>query len=209
MEAQRDYWDGKFRGGRAAPRYDGWLDRHLDRLRGAGTVVDLGCGSGADTVALSKAGIETVACDFSQAALDRLLAALPGARTLRFDMREGLPFADGSVGAVLSDLSLHYFDAETTRRVIGEVWRALRPDGALLCRVNARSGYAPAAGDRQIEDGYHFAGGTPRRYFDPADVRAFFGAFELIDVREAVTGKYGYEKPVIEFEAVKPAPARE
>ena len=201
---EQSYWDAAFHADGFRPVYDGWLNKYHRLLTGAETVVDLGCGGGEDCAALAGMGVSPIACDFSPAALERLRARLPCMETRCFDMRDGLPFGDSSVDVMLSDLSLHYFDAQTTRKVTADILRALKPGGALLCRVNARADYAPQTGDMLLEDGYFFTGGCARRYFDERDARAFLGGFLIGGVMEVRTEKYGRVKHILEIAARKP-----
>ncbi len=104
-------------------------------------VLDVGCGTGGDAVTLAQKGISVTAMDYAEVALThaRAKAAATG---VAVDFRQGdmalpFPFADEGFDAVMSNVALHMFDDQTTRRIIGEMCRVVRPRGLLLLHVNS------------------------------------------------------------------------
>lgn len=185
-----EYWRDFYGGPVTPPVYDGWLDGELPTLHESKTIVDLGCGNGVDTFFLAEQGVDVLACDFSESALDIIRARLPRARVLCFDMTEGLPFADGSVDVVIADLSLHFFPWQQTLFVADEILRVLRPGGRLFCRVNSLDDYHDEEGDELIEPGFYRTSGLTKRFFDESAVRRMLAAFELDSVEAGSTVKY-------------------
>lgn len=125
--------------------------------------MDLGCGSGVDTVYLAENGIGTIACDFSDTALSQLSKLLPEAKALCFDMTNGLPFETDSTNAVIADLSLHYFKWDITLGILKEIQRMLIDGGHLLCRVNATEEYSPSLNDIELEKHYYSINGFTKK----------------------------------------------
>jgi SAM-dependent methyltransferase len=108
---------------------------------GARSVLDVGCDTGGDAVSLAQKGFHVAAMDFSQVALARARAKAAAAGVV-VDFRQGdmalpFPFVDGGFDAVMSNVALHMFDDQTTRRIIGEMRRVARPRGLLLLHVNS------------------------------------------------------------------------
>jgi SAM-dependent methyltransferase len=108
---------------------------------GARTVLDVGCGTGGDAVSLAKIGLHVTAMDYSEVALARAQAKAKASGVV-VDFRQGdmalpLPFAEEDFDAVMSNVALHMFDDQTTRRILGEMRRVLRPAGLLLLHVNS------------------------------------------------------------------------
>ncbi len=69
-----EYWNNIYQSGMyGLPEYDGWLDKYLSLLRRSKSIIDLGCGNGVDTVALSKNNIKVVSCDISDSVLQKWL----------------------------------------------------------------------------------------------------------------------------------------
>ena len=79
---------------------------------GAHRLLELGAGHGRDAVHFARRGFDVTAADFSATALAQLLAHASTAglgsrlRTLRHDVRDPLPFADGTFDAVYSHMLL-------------------------------------------------------------------------------------------------------
>lgn len=141
------YWDDYHRTSVAsdATRRTGeriWLNCFLPTLEAyrSQRILDLGCGSGADAIALARRGYETIGIDISAVAVEFARQAHDEALPIRFvhhDVAEPLPFPDASFDAVLSNLTLHMFPATTARRIVAEVGRCLRPNGVFLFHVNS------------------------------------------------------------------------
>ena len=144
--AAADVWDTKHRAILAVGDLDRssiWLEPFLPLLESHGCrqVLDLGCGTGYDALALARRGFEVEGIDYAQVAIDEAIR-LAGAEGLAIDFRQGdiglrLPYADGAFDAVISNLVLHSFDDAALRRIVGEVDRCLRPGGLFLFHANA------------------------------------------------------------------------
>ena len=180
-------WNGWSRSRAGIPANDDWLARFsadLEKRRGR-QFLDLGCGTGADTLWLLERGYDVLSADYAREALRSVERNLPGGKTAYVDMREPLPFPDGSFGVVVSSMALHYFDAATTRRLIAEVRRALAPGGVLLARVSSVNDVAYGAGSgREVERRYYDHGSYAQRYLTEGDVRHFFGGIGTLDFFE-------------------------
>ncbi|MDO4798692.1 MAG: class I SAM-dependent methyltransferase [Coriobacteriales bacterium] len=172
-------WNGWSRSRAGIPANDPWLEHFEDDLeaRRGEVFLDLGCGTGADTLWLLEHGYDVLSADYAREALRSIERNLPGGRTAYVDMRRPLPFADGSFGAVVSSMALHYFDEATTVRLMDEVRRIIAPGGILLARVSNVNDVTYGAGSgREVETRYYDHGSYAQRYLDEGDVRRFFGA---------------------------------
>jgi SAM-dependent methyltransferase len=141
-------------------RYDGiadWYDtefqpaplesetwRTLVRLLGAafGSLLDVGCGTGSYSAALSERGWDVTGVDLSDDMLRR--ARAKGLHALQADAKS-LPFDDGSFAAAVSLFT--HTDLDDFGDVVREVTRVLRPDAPLVylgphpCFVGPHSTY--------------------------------------------------------------------
>ena len=105
-------------------------------IRQGDTVLDLGAGSGTDTMIASSlvgASGKVLALDLTLAMLDRLRAAgkevgVSNVAVIQGDA-ERLPLRDGSVDAVTSNGALNLVPEK--RRAFAELFRVLRPEGRL------------------------------------------------------------------------------
>ncbi|WP_438022436.1 class I SAM-dependent methyltransferase [Sorangium sp. So ce233] len=112
------------------------LLEHMDLAPGQ-RVLDVGCGTGTLAVLASQRhpGVEVDAADGDDEvlAIARDKAARAGAG-VRFEraMAWALPYPDGTFDRVVSSLMFHHLVADDKRRAAQEIFRVLRPGGALL-----------------------------------------------------------------------------
>ncbi|KAE9072691.1 hypothetical protein PF010_g25386 [Phytophthora fragariae] len=188
------------------PVYDLWLDAYEPFLAGAkkDAIIDLGCGYGCDTLYLTERGYRVIACDFSEKALRRIAEHIPEAETKQVDMTAGLPFAGGSAGAVVADLSLHYFAWQDTVNIVNDIDRVLKPRGVLLARFNSVGDVHYGAGlGVELEPNYYEHDERRKRFFDEGDLRRLFADWGIEAVRETDLHRYGKPKRCWELAAVK------
>lgn len=97
----------------------------------AGTrLLDCGCGAGQYVVALRQAGLKAFGVEFQAEKVARARASgIPSDWILRGDL-ERLPYADHSFDAAFLNEVLEHVPDD--RRALAEVWRVLRPGGALI-----------------------------------------------------------------------------
>ncbi|CAN5587143.1 hypothetical protein BH10ACT7_BH10ACT7_15310 [soil metagenome] len=100
----------------------------------AGTVVDLGAGTGKFTRSLVGAGLTVIAVDPDTAMLQKLVANLPAVRAIP-GTAEVIPLPDASVDAIVAAQAWHWVD---TARAVREAARVLKPGGTLGLVWNIR-----------------------------------------------------------------------
>jgi ubiquinone/menaquinone biosynthesis C-methylase UbiE len=93
-------------------------------------VLDLGCGEGAFTAALAEAGARPIGVDVADTALARARERHPDLDYRRAAPGEPLPVDDAAVDVVWASEVLAF--VPDTARMLSEVRRVLRPEGALL-----------------------------------------------------------------------------
>lgn len=157
----------------------------------AKTILDLGCGFGHDTLRLAREGFQVVGLDLSSSAIAQAQARaqeenLP-AEFLWADMSEGLPFPPSSFDAVLANLSLHYFSAEKTRFLMGELRRVLACGGVLVMHVNAleEGEQRKTQGKvvRELEPRFYLERDqVTRRYFDGGDLEQLLEGWVVVEM---------------------------
>ena len=168
-----------------------WLDSfvpYLGKLEGK-RVMDLGCGSGHDALALARQGFTVSGCDISSVAIReaRELAEERGlsARFIQHDIAQPLPYEDGAFDAVVCNLTLHMFTAATAKRVVAEVSRCLAPGGLFAFHVNStddlpyRRKLQPPVS--RLDNGmYCFGKGQTMRFFSEQDCRELLSGWDLL-----------------------------
>ncbi|HEY9229734.1 MAG TPA: class I SAM-dependent methyltransferase, partial [Gemmatimonadaceae bacterium] len=97
----------------------------------AGDVLELGCGTGKNTVWLAERGRRVVAMDFSQGMLDvaRRRVAGDNVHFVRQDVRTRWSAEDASFDVVIGNLILEHVD--NVSFVFAEAARVIRPGGTL------------------------------------------------------------------------------
>ena len=149
-----------------------------------GTVLDLGAGLGQDSRFFAEHGYDVMSTDLQQDTLHESEAKFPDAlrKHLSFkkvDLREELPFEDASFDVVYAHLSIHYFTQETTRRLIGEIQRVLKPGGVFAFLVNTVDDPEYGTGER-LEPDYFQIGQAAKRYFNVDTTRAMMQWYDTI-----------------------------
>ncbi len=183
---------------RDAIRVDDWLERFDDIIMSSHLpILDLGCGSGNDTLYLLSKGKQVIPCDQSEVAIANIKRNFPEVTETRcFNMLDGFPFDDGSFEVVIADLCLHYFGEADTYAALSEIHRILVPDGHLIFRVNSVNDVNHGAGQgTEVEHHvYETESGTLKRFFDEDDIRLFLRDFEIEYLNEEVMTRYRLEK---------------
>lgn len=179
-------------------QYDNWLDAYHEKIQSTQSpILDLGCGSGNDTLYLLERGKGVIPCDQSKNAIDSITAKFPEiAEAHCFNMLDDFPFEGESFDIVIADLCLHYFLEADTKRILDEISRILRPNGCLLFRVNSIHDVNHGAGQGQEVEPhlYRTSDGRYKRFFDERDIRYFFRNYEIEDICEETMGRYQLEK---------------
>lgn len=127
---------------RLAPHYDRRWSSYIEatteatiqrmRLPPAGSVLDVGCGTGALLGALGKRypAITLVGVDAVPGMLEVARRQVPPGTELREAWAESLPFEDGVFDSVVSANALHYFRQPSV--ALAEMTRVLRVGGELV-----------------------------------------------------------------------------
>jgi SAM-dependent methyltransferase len=183
---------------------DPWLDKWLSLIRersATGTLLELGCGDGRDTVDLLSAGCTVIAADLSMENLRECASSAPEARLLRIDNGKPLPFVDGSIAVIIASLSLHYFPWDVTMRISHELKRCLTSSGILIARFNSTNDVNYGAGSgEEIEPNFYHVRTSTKRFFNEESMRLFLQGWEIRFVEENVIHRY--EKPKSVWEAM-------
>lgn len=175
--------------------FDTWLDKYAHIIEPCKTqILDLGCGLGSDTLYLTLKGHSVLSCDYSKTALKKIDKYIPNSQTMLMDMEEKFKFEDNSFDVIIADQSLHYFDDATTKALLQEIKRVLKPNGNLIARVNSTKSLANFSGQTiKLEQNYYFVEGCNRRFFNKDDVQKYFSILgEPVVVETSVTR---YDKP--------------
>ena len=193
-------WDNWSKKRSNIPVYDLWLDEYKDILQKnkENEIVDLGCGIGADTLYLLERDYNVLSCDFSIEALKIVHNNIPNSKTLYLDLMKTFPIVDNKYSLIIADLSLHYFNNDTTIHIMKEIKRILKVNGILLSRVASVNDFNFGAGQgEKLENNYYFEGDYTKRFFDLEDVNKYFGIIGNVETKETqmIRSEEEYSKP--------------
>jgi SAM-dependent methyltransferase len=159
-------------------------------------VLDLGCGNGRHTVALSKRGFEVTGLDISMSGLREtrkwLLEESLDADLMCADTRRPLPLQSSCFDAVLSTQVIHHAVIAEVRVAIAEIWRVLRPGGAAFVTVAGLTGDRPL--ENEIDPGTVVPQegsetGLPHHLFSVEEALREFSIFNVLSVDTRAEGK--------------------
>jgi SAM-dependent methyltransferase len=152
-------------------------------------VLELGAGQGRDTLAFAAAGLRVTALDYEADALHALAQKADNISVFVHDVRESLPFPDGTFDAVYSHMLFNM--AIATNELEGlarEVHRVLRPSGLHIYTVrhvgDAHFGTGVPHGDGMFENG-----GFIVHFFDHPLVERLAKGFTILEVAEFEEGE--------------------
>jgi rhodanese-related sulfurtransferase/SAM-dependent methyltransferase len=157
-------------------------------------LLELGAGQGRDTVYFAAAGLRVTALDFTTGAAETLAAKAAAAglaeavTVCRHDVRDPLPFSDGTYDACYSHmLFCMALDEAELIGLAGEIRRTLRPGG--LCVYTARTTDDPDFGKgRQLGESIYESGGFGVHFFDSELVARLATGYELLEIDEFEEG---------------------
>lgn len=150
-----------------------------------GKVLDLGAGPGLDAVYFSQKGYEVVATDISNFAKKEIMARARevqiNVKFKKADLREKLPFKNKSFDVVYAHQSLHFFNDRTTKRIVREVHRILKPDGMFTALFNSTKDPEIKELRKISKDYYCSTRGLTKRFFSVGYMRQIVkGYFKII-----------------------------
>ena len=156
--------------------------------RSAVRALDLGCGKGPMAWFLAREGFTLSAVDGSPVAVTRCRDRLDRDQ-LTADVRTAdlaaLPYADATFDLCHESQCLMCNDAPTTRRIVAEVWRVLKPGGLFISRTPAVDCHGYGVGTPLADNCFRDAPDGPfahmglARFLDPADAQALYAPFTI------------------------------
>lgn len=199
-----EYWDSYYCGKNIdnIDKCDNWLEKYSKLFNRHCPVLDLGCGYGSNIDTLLQKFEKVYAADFSKPALEILNQKYKGQQifTQCFDMRDTFPFPNDFFGVVVADLSIHYFRAEDTKRILNEIKRTLVPNGFLLARVHSIKNL-PETHIATEESGLVIANGFQRKYFTIGEIESLLKDWHIHLLQECTIHRFSKDKNIIEFAA--------
>lgn len=120
-------------------------------------ILEVGCGTGANLWYLAREGFSVFGIDGSPSGVDitmkRLNAEIPdwNGEVLQGDIIK-LPYTDNFFDGVIDIEALCCNDWDSTKRIIQEIWRVLKPNGKFFSRTFANGCWGDETGKRLSKD---------------------------------------------------------
>lgn len=167
-----------------------YLDQHKVE---PGTAIDIGCGTGRNSIDLAKHGYSVISFDFAKPVIEAFSEALKDGEFAKSiqpvcqDVTKLWPVTTDSVDVAIDTFCFkHQIPLEHREFYRGELDRTLKAGGHfLLTLAGLNDGYyklfpAPHLGDNAIVDP---ANGIPSVLYSKDDILEFFGGFKLVDYK--------------------------
>jgi SAM-dependent methyltransferase len=138
-----------------------------------GRLLEIGTGQGGDADYFQSLGYQVIATDYSDEAIKNARDRVKKVEFMNLDTSEGLPFEDESFEVVYSHMALHYFDAETTAKIMRDIHRVLKPNGIFATITNTMN-------DPEKED-YDYIELEPGYYQDPKGIKKRYFSVESME----------------------------
>lgn len=179
-------------------KFDKWLNDFDEIISNCKRpILDLGCGSGNNTLYLVNKNKKVIAADLSSNAILNIIKNFPEIYDTKcFNMLDEFPFKDNCFELVIADLSLHYFRKNDTEKIIEELKRIIYKNGYLIIRVNSINDINHGAGSGLEVEKHLFQteDGRLKRFFDENDIKKFFKDFNIVYLKEEIMTRYKLEK---------------
>ncbi len=184
--------------------YDMWLDKYKDYIESAQkTIVDLGCGIGNDTMFIKSCGKKVLSVDYSDEALKIIMQNINGANTLKMDFENEWLLEKDSADLIIANLSLHYFNTDTTFKIINNIKNTLVDGGILIVRLNSVNDTNYGSDSlNEIELHYYKTMNIKKRFFDKADIHYFFSSFKILICKEENVLSRVHDKKKVVWECI-------
>lgn len=174
------------------PCEESWFYSEKWRSEGRKSVLDLGCGLGRHALLFARHGFKVTALDISDEAIVSLKKCSReqklDIRAVRGDMKN-LPFADCGFDSIFAMHSAGHADSEGMKRIMSEIRRVLKPDGAVFMTLCSKETWTyqqkdlPRIDENTLLKTEGPEQGVPHYFADPKCIEELFEGFELIKIR--------------------------
>jgi len=200
--SQQKLWEKKWRDAKTMPvnafakkSYSFFKNKHNKLL-------DLGCGSGKDSIYFAKKGLDVTAVDFSKTGLDKISKNIDNLKIVNQSL-ENLKFKPNSFDIIYAHLSLHYFDDRTTSKIFIKLHSILKKNGLIFIKCKSTDDILFGKG-KKIEPNMYRRNNHIRHFFSKDYMQDKLSKYKILKIRKTSSTTYGGDKSsFIEAIAVK------
>jgi putative hydrolase of the HAD superfamily len=191
-----NHWNNIWGNTKISPEYDGWLDFIKHEFTTETTLLELGVGSAVNLPAYGSLEAKNIyLSDFSSAAIAKLKKNYPKYQRFQQDISQPFPADLPKFNFIVADLCLHYFDNQTTTKIIDQLHSLLADNGQLIFRVNSTLDKTGGFGEGiEIEPHVFSLDNRIKHFFDDKELESLFKNWEIIQLTPSITEKYGWTK---------------
>jgi SAM-dependent methyltransferase len=168
----------------------------LFKEEGKTKILELGAGQGRDTLFFAKNGFEVYSLDYSRQGIEcidqrsRDMGLSGSITALQHDVREPLPFDDGSFDACYSHM-LYCMPLKTSELVFisKEIMRVLKPGGLNIFTTRHTGDPQYRTGVHRGEDMWQIKGGFIVHFLSREKVERISQGYDIVDVEEFEEGQ--------------------
>lgn len=153
------------------------------------SILDLGCGSGGDSIYFQKMGLVVTAIDRSEVAIKKLKSESNKVNAIKIDIAD-LDFPNNSFDVVYSHLSLHYFNDETTSDIFNRIYRILKPNGYFFVKCRSVKDKRYGQGN-EMEKNVFFSEHI-RHFFTENYMDKKLKSFEVVSIKDIQSSENGF-----------------
>lgn len=177
---------------------DNWLDEYQKYFSNSDFCLDLGCYIGQYTKKIMSHGYIVVSADISKISLNVVKEF--NNNVIEIDMQNPLPFDDNKFDMVFANLSIHYFDDKTTKKLMSVIKRILKKASVFIESVNGIQGLKVIKDTAtEIEPHYYYNKNKYIRLFDKSDLKKYLSPFQIIEISEKEIIRFNHQKNYLLF----------
>ena len=173
-------------------RVNNFARRAYLRIQAAGpkTLLDIGCGTGQDSLYFARKGLTVTALDLAASSLERLNKKGKRITCLTQDICH-LNFPADSFEVIYAHLSLQYFDDSQTHEIFADIYKILKKGGLFFVKCKSTSDRLYGQGEKAGQD--TFIQGHIRHFFSREYMAEVCQPFQILSLRKTCS-KYGKDR---------------
>jgi cyclopropane fatty-acyl-phospholipid synthase-like methyltransferase len=182
---QKEFWNRKWKLAKSSITPTKFAKKVSKMIQPPATLLELGAGSGKDTLFFAEQGFEVTAVDFSDMSIEMITNL---ARTKRRKVKCRLQDLTnleiyGKFDIIYADLTLHYFTDAQTKAIIKKIYSLLPEGGQLFARCKSTTDSAYGQEEELEKDMYLFEG-QPLHFFSKEYMTQLTQAFSEVRIEE-------------------------
>lgn len=173
----------------------------LAQEKEAKTLLDLGCGTGVDSLFFAKNNLEVTAVDFSDTGLNHLKKKIEEKKIKKITLLNAnipdLNLNESSFDVIYAHLCLHYFKDEITTQIFQKIATWLKKGGFFFVKCKSVDDPLYGKGEEIEKDMYQLEGHV-RHFFSETYMREKLRPFKIVELKKTSSHYHGKQSHFIE-----------